>query len=144
MEPTITKCSATMALLDWPGVEMLVVAEEECLQDCLSKLAKLERDLNVTSILMLNLNEVLEIKQREKSDGTKVITVDLRKSPWSTMEQAMEEVVMNRWRLGSSIYHDEFALEVIQAVEEGLLHHELQVFENIKFRGSFSKVVTKS
>ena len=131
MEPTITKCSATMALLDWPGIEMLVVTEEECLQESLSKLVKLESDFDVTSILMLNLNEVLEIKQREKSDGAKVITVDLRKSAWSTMEQAMEEVVMNKWRLGSSIIHDEFALEVIQAVDEGLLYHELQVFVKI-------------
>ena len=131
---TSIKCSARMAVLDWPGKEMLVVADEESLQGSLCKLGKLESDFSVIDILMLNLSETLGIRLRQKANGVQVFTVDLRRSTWSTMEEAMEEVLMNKWRIGSAIVHDEVALEVVQAVEEGLECYELQVrvLKNLK------------
>ena len=43
------------------------------------------------------------------------------------MQEAKEEVLFNKYRIGSAIVHDVVAGEVVQAVEEGLECYELQV-----------------
>ena len=116
-----------MGVIEWPGKEMLVVVDDGCLQESLWKLGELESDFTVISILMLNLSETLEIKQRLKSNGVQVFTVDLRRSAWTTLDEAMEEVLMNKWRLGSAVAHDNIAFDIVQAVEEGLEDYDLQV-----------------
>ena len=118
-----------MAVLDWPGKEMIIVTDEGCLQESLCKLGGLDIGFSVIEVLMLNLSETLEIRLRQKANGVIVYTVDLRKSAWSTMEEAREEVLFNKCRIGSAIVHDEVAWEVVQAVEEGLECYELQVRE---------------
>ena len=127
MEPSITTCSSRMGIIEWPEKEMLVVVDDGCLQESLCKLGELESDFTVINILMLNLSESLEVRQRSKSNGAQVITVDLRRSAWNTMDEAMEEVLMNKWRLGSAVAHDNLALEIVQAVEEGLEYYDLKV-----------------
>ena len=116
-----------MGIIEWPEKEMLVVVDDGCLQESLCKLGELESDFTVINILMLNLSESLEVRQRSKLNGVQVITVDLRRSAWTTMDEAMEEVLMNKWRLGSAVAHDNLALEIVQAVEEGLEYYDLKV-----------------
>ena len=118
-----------MAMLDWPGKEMLIVTDEGYLQESLCKLKQLDNSFSVIEVLMLNLGDTLEIRQRQKANGALAYTVDLRRSAWSTMEEAMEEVLFNKCRIGSAILHDVVAGEVVQAVEEGLECYELQVRE---------------
>ena len=127
MWPYVFECSARMAVLDWPGKEMVIVTDEGYLQESLCKLGKLDKSFGVIEVLMLNLSETLEIGQRQKANGAQVYTVDLRTSPWSTMQEAREEVLFNKCRIGSAIVHDVVAGEVVQAVEEGLECYELQV-----------------
>ena len=127
MWPYIFECSARMAVLDWPGKEMVIVTDEGYLQESLCKLGELDESFGVIEVLMLNLSETLEIRQRQKANGAQVYTVDLRTSPWSTMQEAREEVLFNKCRIGSAIVHDVVAGEVVQAVEEGLECYELQV-----------------
>ena len=116
-----------MAILDWPGKEMVIVTDEGYLQESLCKLGKLDKSFGMIEVLMLNLSETLEIRQRLKANGAQVYTVDLRTSAWSTMQEAKEEVLFNKYRIGSAIMHDVVAGEVVQAVEEGLECYELQV-----------------
>ena len=127
MDPVLTKFSARLGMIEWMGKEMLVISEETHLQESLDKLVKLKNDFTVVDILMLGLSEGLEIRQRLKSDGVEVYTVDIRKTSWSTMEEALEEVAMNKWRIGSVAVHDEVAMGIMQSVEEGLEYYELQV-----------------
>ena len=127
MDSSITTCSSRMGVIEWPGKEMLVVVDEGCLQESLWKLGELESDFTVIDILMLNLSDTLEVKQRLKSNGVQVFTVDLRRSAWTTLDEAMEEVLMNKWRLGSAVAHDNIAFDIVQAVEEGLEDYDLQV-----------------
>ena len=127
MWPYIFECSARMAVLDWPGKEMVIVTDEGYLQESLCKLGELDESFGVIEVLMLNLSETLEIRQRQKANGAQVYTVDLRTSPWSTMQEAREEVLFNKCRIGSAIVHNVVAGEVVQAVEEGLECYELQV-----------------
>ena len=127
MWPYVFECSARMAVLDWPGKEMVIVTDEGYLRESLCKLGELDKSFGVIEVLMLNLSETLEIRQRQKANGVQVYTVDLRTSPWSTMQEAKEEVLFNKYRIGSAIVHDVVAGEVVQAVEEGLECYELQV-----------------
>ena len=127
MWPYIFECSARMAVLDWPGKEMVIVTDEGDLQESLCKLGELDESFGVIEVLMLNLSETLEIRQRQKANGAQVYTVDSRTSPWSTMQEAREEVLFNKCRIGSAIVHDVVAGVVVQAVEEGLECYELQV-----------------
>ena len=116
-------------MIEWTGKEMLVISEETHLQESLDKLVRLKSDFTVIDILMLGLSEGLEIRQRLKSDGVEVYTVDIRKTSWSTMEEALEEVAMNKWKNGSVAMQDEIALGIMQSVEEGLEYYELQVLK---------------
>ena len=127
MWPFVFKCSDRMAVLDWPGKELVIITEEGYLKESLGKLGELDESFGVIEVLMLNLSESLEIRQRQKANGTQAYTVDLRKSAWSTLQEAREEVLFNRCKIGSAIVHDVVAGEVVQAVEEGLECWELQV-----------------
>lgn len=131
MMPIITKYSTRMGVLKWSGKEMMVLTEENKLQGSLDKLVLLLEDFTVVDILVINLGASLEIRQRLSSSGVQVFTVDIRPRPWSTLEEASEEVSMNKWKIGSSSFHDDFALEVVKLVEESLEDYVLQV-QNIK------------
>ena len=127
MSPVLKRYSARMGVLGWTGREMLVLSDEVNLQENMDKLLALKVNFTTVDILGMNLGASLHIKQRMKSDGIQVFTVDTRGLPWSTMEEASEEVMMNRWRVGSSVFHDDVAIEIIRMVEESQESYELQV-----------------
>ena len=85
MNPFMTRYSARMGVLEWTGKEMMVLSEESNLQESLDKLILLKEDFTRVDILVINLGASLEIRQRLKSNGMQVFTVDTRGSSWSTM-----------------------------------------------------------
>ena len=85
MKPVMTRYSARMGVLKWTGKEMMVLSEESNLQESLDKLILLKEDFTRVDILVINLGASLEIRQRLKSNGMQVFTVDTRGSSWSTM-----------------------------------------------------------
>ena len=105
----------------------MVLSDERYLQENMDKLVALKENFTMADILGRNLGASLQIRQRLKSNGIQVFTVDTRGLPWSTLEEASEEVVMNRWRVGSSVFHDDVAMEIVRMVEESLESYELQV-----------------
>ena len=119
MCPTVTLYSTRLGEIKWEGKEVLVLAEEKGLKEVMDKLKQLRQDFSILDILVLNLGSNLEIRQRLKSNGCRSYTVDTRRTSWSTMQEAGEEVLMNKWRLGSSTIHDELGLEVMKMLEEG-------------------------
>ena len=127
MCPTVTLYSARLGEIKWEGNEVLVLAEEKGLKEVMDKLKQLRQDFSILDILVLNLGSNLEIRQRLKSNGCRSYTVDTRKTSWSTMQEAGEEVLMNKWRLGSSTIHDELGLEVMKMLEEGQELFDFQV-----------------
>ena len=127
MSPVLKRYSARMGVLGWTGREMLVLSDEVNLQENMDKLLALKVNFTTVDILSMNLGASLHIKQRSKSDGSQVFTVDTRGLPWTTLEEASEEVMMNRWRVGSSIFHDDVAIEIMRMVEESQESYELQV-----------------
>ena len=127
MCPTLTMYSARMGEIKWEGKEVLVLAEEASLKEVMGKLKQMRQDFSILDILILNLSSNLEIRQRLKSNGCRIYTVDTRGSSWSTMQEAGEEVLMNKWRVGSSTIHDELGLEVMKMLEEGQEFYDFQV-----------------
>ena len=127
MCPTMTLYSARLGEIKWEGKEVLVLAEEASLQEVMGKLKQMRQDFSILDILILNLGSNLEIRQRLKSNGCRSYTVDTRKSSWSSMQEAGEEVLMNKWRVGSSTIHDELGLEVMKMLEEGQEFYDFQV-----------------
>ena len=142
MSPVVKRYSARMGVLGWTGREMLVLSDERNLQGNMDKLVALKVNFTMADILGINLGASLQIKQRLKSDGIQVFTVDTRGLPWSTMEEASEEVMMNRWRVGSSVFHDDVAIEIIRMVEESQESYELQVHKT-KIRNNY-KLISKT
>ena len=49
---------------------------------------------------------------------------------------------MNRWRVGSSVFHDDVAIEIIRMVEESQESYELQVHKT-KIRNNY-KLISKT
>ena len=127
MCPAVTRYSARLGVVKWDRSEILVLAEEPLLPEVLDKLKQMKENFSLLDILILNLGSSLEIRQRLKSDGNRVFTVDTRGKSWSTLEEAREEVWANHWRLGSSAIHDEVGLEIMRMLEEGLESYDFQV-----------------
>ena len=127
MLPVTTKYSSRVGMLKWWGKEMMVLTEENKIQESLDKLVKLQEDFTILDILVINLGDSIEIKQRMNSSGIQVFTVDIRPRPWATLKEASEEVLMNKWKTGSASFHDELALEVVRMWEESKESYELQV-----------------